>query len=67
MLIKKSVVGAVLLAAAAVSTTASADDRGMNTAVGAVLGAAIGAPLVLLGGALFLTAVWRNMRDKGAL
>lgn len=34
--------GAVLLAAAAVSGTAMADDRGMNTAVGAVVGAAIG-------------------------
>ena len=32
-----------------------------------ILSAAIGVPLVLLGGALFLAAVWRNMRDKGAL
>jgi F0F1-type ATP synthase assembly protein I len=32
-----------------------------------ILSATIGAPLVLLGGALFLAAVWRNMRDKGAL
>ncbi len=32
-----------------------------------ILSAAIGAPLVLVGGALFLAAVWRNMRDKGAL
>jgi hypothetical protein len=32
-----------------------------------ILSATIGAPLVLIGGALFLAAVWRNMRDKGAL
>ena len=32
-----------------------------------ILSATIGAPLVLLGGALFLAAVWRHMRDKGAL
>jgi len=32
-----------------------------------VLSAAIGVPLVLAGGVLFLAAVWRNMRDKGAL
>ncbi|MES1207663.1 MAG: hypothetical protein ABUS79_17130 [Pseudomonadota bacterium] len=32
-----------------------------------VLSAAIGVPLVLAGGALFLSAVWRTMRDKGAL
>jgi hypothetical protein len=32
-----------------------------------ILSATIGAPLVLVGGALFLAAVWRNMRDKGAL
>ncbi len=32
-----------------------------------VLSAAIGVPLVLAGGVLFLSAVWRNMRDKGAL
>jgi hypothetical protein len=32
-----------------------------------ILSAAIGAPLVLVGGLLFLAAVWRNMRDKGAL
>ena len=32
-----------------------------------ILSATFGAPLVLLGGALFLAAVWRNMRDKGAL
>jgi len=32
-----------------------------------VLSAAIGVPLVLAGGGLFLAAVWRSMRDKGAL
>ena len=32
-----------------------------------ILSATIGAPLVLVGGALFLAAVWRSMRDKGAL
>jgi len=32
-----------------------------------ILSAAVGAPLVLLGGGLFLAAVWRNMRDKGAV
>lgn len=32
-----------------------------------ILSATIGAPLVLFGGVLFLSAVWRNMRDKGAL
>jgi hypothetical protein len=32
-----------------------------------ILSAAIGLPLVIAGGALFLAAVWKNMRDKGAL
>ena len=32
-----------------------------------ILSTSIGVPLVLLGGALFLRAVWKNMRDKGAL
>jgi hypothetical protein len=32
-----------------------------------ILSASIGTPLVLAGGVLFLMAVWRNMRDKGAL
>jgi hypothetical protein len=41
-MLNKKCFGAVLLAAAAVSTTAMADDRGANTAVGALLGAAIG-------------------------
>ena len=32
-----------------------------------ILSATIGAPMVLVGGGLFLAAVWRNMREKGAL
>jgi len=32
-----------------------------------ILSAAIGTPLVLLGGVLFLAGVWRHMRDMGAL
>jgi hypothetical protein len=32
-----------------------------------VLSAALGAPLVIGGGVLFLAAVWRNMKDKGAV
>jgi hypothetical protein len=32
-----------------------------------ILSAAVGVPLVLAGGVLFLTAVWRRMRDRGAL
>ncbi len=32
-----------------------------------ILSATVGAPLVLIGGGLFLAAVWRNMRDKGAV
>jgi len=32
-----------------------------------ILSATLGPPLVLLGGVLFLSAVWRHMRDKGAL
>ena len=32
-----------------------------------ILSAAVGAPLVIAGGVLFLAAVWRNMRSKGAL
>ena len=41
-MLKKTCFGAVLPAAAAVSTTAMAQDRGVNTAVGALAGAAIG-------------------------
>jgi hypothetical protein len=41
-MLNKKCFGAVLLAAAAVSGTAMAQDRGMNTVAGAVLGAAIG-------------------------
>jgi len=32
-----------------------------------IVAATVGAPLVLLGGGMFLAAVWRNMRDKGAV
>lgn len=32
-----------------------------------ILSAVLGTPLVVLGGALFLRAVWKNMRDKGAV
>jgi hypothetical protein len=31
-----------------------------------ILSAAIGLPLVLLGSVLFLAAVWRNLKDRGA-
>ncbi|QNA88845.1 hypothetical protein G4G28_10765 [Massilia sp. Dwa41.01b] len=41
-MLNKKCFGAVILAAAAVSPSAFAGDRGVNTAVGAVLGAAIG-------------------------
>jgi hypothetical protein len=32
-----------------------------------VLSASVGIPLVLAGSVMFLAAVWRNMRNKGAL
>ena len=32
-----------------------------------IVSAALGAPLVIAGGLLFLAAVWRNMKDKGAV
>jgi hypothetical protein len=32
-----------------------------------IISAAVGAPLVIVGGVMFLAAVWRNMRDKGAV
>ncbi|HVU51840.1 MAG TPA: hypothetical protein VHL80_14185 [Polyangia bacterium] len=31
-----------------------------------ILAAAVGAPLVVLGGAMFLRAVWRVLKDRGA-
>ena len=37
------------------------------TPVTFILSAAIGAPLVLVGGGLFLRAVWKNMREIGAV
>ena len=41
-MLNKKCLSAVMLAAAAVSSTAMADDRGVNTAFGAVIGAGIG-------------------------
>lgn len=41
-MLHKKWIGIALLATAAVSTTASANDRGINTALGAVVGAVIG-------------------------
>ena len=32
-----------------------------------IVSAVLGPPLVLAGGVLFLVAVWRNMKDKGAV
>jgi hypothetical protein len=32
-----------------------------------IVAATVGLPLVLVGGIMFLAAVWRNMRDKGAV
>jgi hypothetical protein len=32
-----------------------------------ILSAVLGPPFVLAGGVLFLAAVWKNMRDKGAV
>ena len=32
-----------------------------------ILSAVVGLPLVLVGGLLFVAAVWRNMRNKGAV
>jgi len=32
-----------------------------------IVSAVVGLPLVIAGGLLFLAAVWRNMRNKGAL
>ena len=31
-----------------------------------VLSAAVGLPLVVVGSVLFLAAVWRNLKDRGA-
>jgi hypothetical protein len=56
-MLKKKCIGAMLLAAAAVSTSAMAGDRGVNTVVGALAGAAIGGSVggrdgALVGGAI---------------
>jgi hypothetical protein len=32
-----------------------------------IVSAMLAAPLVIVGGVLFLVAVWRNMKDKGAV
>ena len=32
-----------------------------------IVSAVLGAPLVIAGGLLFVAAVWKNMRDKGAV
>lgn len=32
-----------------------------------IVSAVLGAPLVIAGGVLFVAAVWKNMRDKGAV
>lgn len=32
-----------------------------------IAAAVVGAPLVLVGGGMFLAAVWQNLRDKGAV
>ena len=37
------------------------------TPVTFILSATLGPPLVLAGGVLFLSAVWKHMRDKGAV
>ena len=31
-----------------------------------IVSAALGVPLVLAGSALFMSAIWRNLKDKGA-
>ena len=41
-MLHKKLIGIALIASAAVSTTAFADNRGVNTALGAVVGAVIG-------------------------
>ena len=41
-MLNKKCLGVLVLAGAAISTVASADDRGLNTVAGAVIGAAIG-------------------------
>lgn len=56
-MLNKKCFGAVLLAAAAVSSTAFAQDRGVNTAVGALAGAAIGGSAGGRNGALVGAAI----------
>jgi hypothetical protein len=56
-MLNKKCFGAVLLAAAAVSSTAMAQDRGANTVVGALAGAAIGGSAAGRDGALVGAAI----------
>jgi hypothetical protein len=56
-MLNKKCFGAVLLAAAAVSSTAMAQDRGANTVVGALAGAAIGGGVGGRDGALVGAAI----------
>lgn len=67
-MLKNKCIGAMLLAAAAVSTTAMADDRGTNTIVGALAGAAIGGSVggrdgAFVGGAMG-AAVGNSVRTR---
>jgi hypothetical protein len=56
-MLNKKCFGAVLLAAAAVSSTAMAQDRGANTVIGALAGAAIGGGAAGRDGALVGAAI----------
>jgi hypothetical protein len=56
-MLNKKCFGAVLLAAAAVSSTAMAQDRGANTVIGALAGAAIGGSAAGRDGALVGAAI----------
>src|SRR6478609_8028690 len=56
-MLNKKCFGAVLLAAAAVSSTAMAQDRGANTVIGALAGAAIGGGAAGRNGALVGAAI----------
>lgn len=67
-MLNKKVFGAMLLAAAAVSSTAMAQDRGANTVVGALAGAAIGGGIggrdgAIVGGVLG-AAVGNSVRTR---
>jgi hypothetical protein len=68
-MLNKKCFGAVLLAAAAVSSTAMAQDRGANTVIGALAGAAIGGSAAgrdgALVGAAIGAAVGNSVRTNG--